>query len=66
MKFLPDLKYHSEAIFDTTHLVCKLWVRKVQKRKNSLLFCNAITGHLPSQKFEGLSILTSEINHENI
>ena len=30
---------------DITHLVCKLWVRKVQKHLNSLFSGNAMSGY---------------------
>ena len=39
MKFLPDVNLHGEMEnlqkIEISHLVCKLWVSKVQKRSNS-------------------------------
>ena len=59
VKFLQDVKYHREArnpkmFFDITHLVCKVWVRKVPKslkRSSSLFSGNAIHGLCWLQKF---------------
>ena len=36
---------------DITHLVCKLWVRKVQKHSNSLFSENATSGNATFTKF---------------
>ena len=70
MEFLPDFKYHREAQnpknFEITHLDCKLWVSKIQKRSNNLFSGNTTSGILTSKNFAGLSILTTEINPENV
>ena len=65
MKFLPDVKVYEEMQnlqkkFEISHLVCKLWVCKVQKRSNSSFLEMYLLGVVTSQNFAQLSILTSE------
>ena len=50
---------------ETSHLACKLWVCKVQKRSNSSFLEMYLLGVVTWQNFAQLSILTSEIDCKN-